>query len=431
MAKRKLKPKVVTDSTINAFMKKFSMKVKAPWDGKLALGTIGPSEVAIGVRATGIPDEVGIFVRYKNLEDIMNRDIFDIPTLTDAGLIDILTPKISVPKGKYRNLRSGTPVIYPTGIISVDTALGWGGFFGGLAHRLWGPSQSGKSVLLYMLMITAYNLFRKGSLLINQERSFDEDMFDMLGGGPLIDSGMLKVFDSSMGEEAYEEAVDGVRSNQFAIAGIDSITGLMSESEIQKHLSKNPRLGDKARLQTRFIEKVLPFLHETTTALAMIAQTRVKTDDSRAYRDSVSGSYAGAEGMKPAAADAIEFYSSQSCRFNAPKEIKWNSGRTAMDSHTASGLIDKNRRSRVGRTFSFFIDYDNGVEVEHDLIEHAVKLKIIALDGKAHVLPSGDRFPTNSATITALREDKGLYWNLYREVIKEVQGKHGVALSGK
>lgn len=411
---------------VEAFTKKFNAQVVVPWDGSAQQVDIGPTRVTLASNVRQVLPGSDFLIRLKSIPEIMKRDVWDIPALRSSGLIE---PQVSrtVPVGAYRPMGKKPKIIYPTGILSVDLALS-GGFMGSILSRIWGASTGGKSVILYMAMITAWQLYGKKSLLINPEFDFDEDRFSVLPGGKtMLESEGLLVYDPGASADAYDKVIDLVGSAAYAIIGFDSLTPLKSESELSKSFSDEPRVADKAKAQTRFLEDVLPHLyHKSKSALIMIVQSRKRLGDTRSGMmsqfDEVSGSY-GASGDKPASGDALQFYTQQSLKVFPPTKLVYEKGTRNILGHQITGLVDKNKRAPQGTRFGFYIDYRTGLDLDLQIVNAAIEAGIIELRKQKHVVQLDGQeqiFDSGRECRLALSADRELRKAVYLGVLKHV-----------
>lgn len=399
---------------------KFNAKTASPWDGKRETLKIATHLILICNTVPKGEVEADACLLVRHLDIVMKRDAFAFDVLVKDGLLQVVDPSAVLPKGEYRPLGGRPKIFYPSGIISLDVALN-GGFIGSYMQRIWGASQSGKSLILYMVMIRAWEIYHKPSLLIAGEFAFDEERFcSLVGGREMYEAGGVKIFEPGVGEEALDEGYDKIGQNIFAVVGVDSVNSLKPEEELKKSLSKSARVGAKAAMQTRFIERVLPVLHKTNTALIVIIHNKPDTKESFGTHDPIAGTY-NMEGGKQGAAVAFEYYSTQSIRMNAPRALRRNKEGELLG-HKASGVVDKQRFSPRGRTFEFNIDYYEGIDDREGLVNMAIQQGVIQLRGRRHQF--GDHDFENSGALQEALVDRDLYWNLYHMVYEKFKGEH-------
>lgn len=413
-------------------LEKFKALIVSPWDGNSALVEIGPSRVGIAESAKNLPETSEFHLYPKNLSKVLERDVWDIPSLLDGKLITQKSTK-KTSAGAFRPFGKVQRVIYPTGLLSIDSALMLGGFLGKMCHRLWGASNGGKSVILNLTCITAWEMYRKKSLIINSEFTFDEERFmSLTGGREMLEEGGLEVYEPGNGTDAYNKAEQLVSSGDYAIIGFDSITPLQSPDEMSRDMGERQSPGSKAALQARFIENILPNLyHRTNSALIMIIQNRhmgagASQAQANAKFDLVSGAFSGQKD-KPASGDAVQFYVQQSLKINAPSKMTYDDDGN-VTGHRASGFVDKNHHAPMGKKFEFNIDYYNGIDTITDIAKNAVRLEVVQLDRNKHVIPDniisgGLSFPSAKKFSEALTKDRELRRMIYLAVIEKVNPK--------
>ena len=327
------------DQLIKSFIKKFNAQVVIPYDGSICQLDIGHNRVTITGSVKSLPPGTEFMIRPRNLLKILERDVWDAPLLLEAELLEEQY-KRTIPKGSFRP-RGGKPkIIYPTGIPSVDTALN-GGWLGRTIGRIWGASEGGKSVILYMTMITAWLLFRKRSLLITPEFDFDEERFSVLPDGKeALGNDALEVYEPGTGTDAYDEILDKVSGGSFGVVGIDSISPLKDATEMGKQIKDVEKVAAKASIQSRFLDSLMPVLyHQSNTAFIAVAQSRgtIARGGHQSHFNSISGTYSR-DGAKPSASDALQFDAQQSMRVNAASNPKFDGGN--MIGHLCTGYID-------------------------------------------------------------------------------------------
>lgn len=415
-----------SEELVQAFISKFNAKVVIPWDSKLTQVEVGPTRVVITARAQKMPPGTECILRLKDIVKVLERDVFDIPALIDAELLEQHYSR-SVPVGMFRPKGGVNRVIYPTGILAVDKATGIGGFYGKIMSRIWGASTGGKSIILYMAMITAWHTYRKRSLLINPEYDFDEYRFSVLpGGAEALKADAIDVYEPGSGDDAYDKSVDMMSTGDYGIIGLDSMTPLKSASEMEKGAGDAARVAQKAGMQTRFIEDALPHLyHQSNAAFIVIVQSRRRITTGRATEGlfEPSGAYApGSE--KQAAGNALQFYTQISLKVNPPVKVVYDNAKN-MIGHLVTGVVDKNKHAPQGMRFEFPIDYTKGLDQVTAMINTAVMDDIIILSKTRHIIPAkitGTElvFKNNKECRAAIEADRDLARAIYTAILCKI-----------
>jgi recombination protein RecA len=160
--------------------------------------------------------------------------------------------------------------VIPTGAISLDVALGIGGFPRGRIVEIYGPESSGKtSVALHAVA----NAQKSGGIaaFIDAEHALDPDYAKKLG----VDTDALLVSQPDTGEQALEIADMLIRSGAIDIIVIDSVAALVPRAEIEGEMGDS-HVGLQARLMSQALRKIAGALNQTKTTAIFINQLREK-----------------------------------------------------------------------------------------------------------------------------------------------------------
>jgi recombination protein RecA len=160
--------------------------------------------------------------------------------------------------------------VIPTGAISLDVALGVGGFPRGRIVEIYGPESSGKtSVALHAVA----NAQKAGGIaaFIDAEHALDPEYAKKLG----VDTDALLVSQPDTGEQALEIADMLIRSGAIDIIVIDSVAALVPRAEIEGEMGDS-HVGLQARLMSQALRKIAGALNQTKTTAIFINQLREK-----------------------------------------------------------------------------------------------------------------------------------------------------------
>ncbi|MFI5203092.1 MAG: recombinase RecA, partial [Flavobacteriales bacterium] len=118
--------------------------------------------------------------------------------------------------------------VIPTGSVTLDMALGIGGFPRGRVIEIYGPESSGKTTLAIHAIAEAQ---KRGGLaaFIDAEHAFDKSYAERLG----IDTENLLISQPDNGEQALEIADHLIRSGAIDIIVIDSVAALVPKAELE------------------------------------------------------------------------------------------------------------------------------------------------------------------------------------------------------
>ena len=160
--------------------------------------------------------------------------------------------------------------VIPTGSISLDVALGIGGFPRGRIVEIYGPESSGKTSLALHAIANAQ---KAGGIaaFIDAEHALDPDYAKNLG----VDTDALLVSQPDTGEQALEIADMLIRSGAIDIIVIDSVAALVPKAEIEGEMGDS-HVGLQARLMSQALRKIAGALNQTKTTAIFINQLREK-----------------------------------------------------------------------------------------------------------------------------------------------------------
>jgi recombination protein RecA len=160
--------------------------------------------------------------------------------------------------------------VIPSGSISLDIALGIGGYPRGRIVEIYGPESSGKTTLALHAVANAQ---KAGGIaaFIDAEHALDPDYAQKLG----VDTDALLVSQPDTGEQALEIADMLVRSGAIDIIVIDSVAALVPRAEIEGEMGDS-HVGLQARLMSQALRKIAGALNNTKTTAVFINQLREK-----------------------------------------------------------------------------------------------------------------------------------------------------------
>ena len=172
-------------------------------------------------------------------------------------------------KGSIMRMNSAeiadVPVI-PTGSITLDQALGVGGYPKGRVVEIYGPESSGKTTLAIHAIAEAQ---KAGGIaaFIDAEHAFDSSYAQKLG----VDVDNLLISQPDNGEQALEIADSLIRSSAIDIIVIDSVAALTPKAEIEGEMGDS-KMGLQARLMSQALRKLTASISKTKTVCIFINQ---------------------------------------------------------------------------------------------------------------------------------------------------------------
>jgi len=176
-------------------------------------------------------------------------------------------------KGSIMRLGENTKfdiAVIPTGALSLDLAMGVGGFPRGRVIEVYGPESSGKTTLCLSVAVQAQRLGGVAAF-IDAEHAFDPTYAKKLG----LNLDDLLISQPDTGEQAMEIAETLVRSNAVDVIIIDSVAALTPKAEIEGDMGDS-HMGLHARLMSQALRKLTGAISKSKTCVVFINQIREK-----------------------------------------------------------------------------------------------------------------------------------------------------------
>jgi len=280
--------------------------------------------------------------------------------------LDLAISQIEKQYGKGSIMRLGNkdvlvPVnVIPTGSISIDAALGVGGFPRGRVIEVYGPESGGKTTLTLHVIAEAQRLGGQAAF-IDAEHALDPSYARKLG----VDVDNLLVSQPDNGEQALEIAEALIRSNAVDIIVVDSVAALVPRAELEGDMG-DAQMGLQARLMSQALRKLTAIVSKSKTCLIFINQIREKIGVMFGNPETTTGGR------------ALKFYSSIRVDIRRIQSIK--EGDRVVGSRTRAKIV-KNKVAAPFREAEFDIIYGEGVSREGDLIDLGVARGLLEKSG--------------------------------------------------
>ncbi len=248
----------------------------------------------------------------------------------------------------------------PSGSLSLDIALGVGGFPRGRIIEIYGPESSGKTTLCLHVIAEAQ---RQGGIcgFVDVEHALDPAYAARIG----VDVESLYISQPDTGEQALEIAEALVRSNAMDVVVLDSVAALVPRAEIEGEMGDS-HVGLQARLMSQALRKLTGAIKTTNTCMVFTNQLRQKIGVMFGNPETTSG------GM------ALKFYASVRLDVRRIESIKQAD---AVVGNRTRVTVKKNKVAPPFRIAEFDIMYNEGISTVGDLLDLGVEYDILSKRG--------------------------------------------------
>ena len=250
--------------------------------------------------------------------------------------------------------------VVPSGSLSLDIALGIGGYPKGRIIEIYGPESSGKTTFALHAIAEAQKQGGKAAF-IDAENSLDPQYASRLG----VDINELLLSQPDNGEQALEIAEALVRSGAISVIVIDSVAALVPQAEIEGEMGDS-HVGLQARLMSQALRKLAGIINKTGTVAIFINQLREKV-----------GVMFGNPEVTPGGR-ALKFYSSIRLDIRRSEQIKLG---TDIIGNKTNVKVVKNKMAPPFKTCQVDIMYGTGVSAEGELVDLAAEANVIEKSG--------------------------------------------------
>ena len=247
-----------------------------------------------------------------------------------------------------------------SGSISLDIALGIGGYPKGRIIEIFGPESSGKTTFALHAIAEAQ---RKGgrAAFIDAEHALDPVYASKLG----VNINELLLSQPDNGEQALEICEALVRSGAISIIVIDSVAALVPQAEIEGEMGDS-HVGLQARLMSQALRKLSGIVNKTNTVVIFINQLREKV-----------GVMFGNPEVTPGGR-ALKFYSSVRLEIRKGEQIKL--GSDCIGNRTNIKVV-KNKMAPPFKSCSVDIIYGEGVSITGEIVDLGVESNVLEKSG--------------------------------------------------
>jgi len=281
-----------------------------------------------------------------------------------------------------------------SGSISLDIALGAGGYPKGRIIEIYGPESSGKTTFALHAIAEVQKEGGRAAF-IDAEHSLDPVYASNLG----VDINELLLSQPDTGEQALEICDALVKSEAVNIIVIDSVAALVPQAEIDGEMGDS-HVGLQARLMSQALRKLSGSINKTNTIVIFINQLREKVGVMFGNPETTPGG------------KALKYYASVRLDIRKIENIKQDG---EVVGNRARVKVVKNKVAPPFREAEFDIVYGNGISKEGNILDIAVNLDIIE--------KSGSWFSYNGERVGQGRENVKKYLSDNPEIMSEVEKK--------
>lgn len=291
-----------------------------------------------------------------------------------------------------------------SGSLSLDIALGIGGYPKGRIIEIYGPESSGKTTFALHAIAEAQKLGGRAAF-IDAEHALDPTYAAKIG----VNINELLLSQPDNGEQALEICEALVRSGAISVIVIDSVAALVPQAEIEGEMGDS-HVGLQARLMSQALRKLSGAINKTNTIAIFINQLREKVGVMFGNPETTTGGR------------ALKFYSSIRLDIRRAEQIK--DGNNIIGNKTAIKVV-KNKMAPPFKSCNVDIMYGEGVSKEGEIVDLASEAGIIEKSGawysyNGEKLGQGkenvkELLKTNSALCNELEEKTREYYEIAKK----------------
>ena len=321
--------------------------------------------------------------------------------------LDAVLMQIEKQYGKGSIMRLGDEAgkteieVIPTGCLTLDLALGCGGFPRGRIVEVYGPESSGKTTVTLHAIAEAQKMGGVAAF-IDAEHALDPVYAKKLG----VNLDDLYVSQPDTGEQALDIVDALVRSSAVDIIVVDSVAALTPKAEIEGDMGDS-HMGLQARLMSQALRKLTAIVNKSKTCVVFINQLREKVGLVFGNPETTTGG------------QALKFYASIRLDIRKVDTLKDTDG--AIGNRTKAKVV-KNKLAPPFRQAEFDIVFGEGISQEGCIMDMGVQYDIIN--------KSGSFFSYNGNKIAQGREKLRLFLKENPEIKAEIEQKIRDAAKG-
>ena len=277
-----------------------------------------------------------------------------------------------------------------TGSLSLDYALGIGGYAKGRIVDVFGMPSSGKSLLT---MLAIKELQKKDGIAcyIDAEHSFSSTWAKKLG----VDPSKMLIPQPDTGEDAFNIIVKCCESGNVPLVIVDSVPALLPSATLDREIADGPKIGDVAALMSWGIKKILKTVYKSKTVVIFINQLRSKIGNVYGNPEEATGGL------------ALKFYAAVRLDVGVVGSSKIMDGANVLG-HRIRVKVIKNKVATPYKHAEFNLYLDSGIDNKDELADLAFESGIISAGAAGWFEYDGKKYQ-GKPKLLELLSDKGMY----------------------
>jgi len=285
----------------------------------------------------------------------------------------------------------------PSGSVSLDLAIGIGGFPKGRVVEIYGPESSGKTTLAIHAIAECQ---KQGGLaaFIDAEHAFDRFYAEALG----VDTENLLISQPDNGEQALEIAENLIRSGAIDIIVIDSVAALVPKSEIEGEMGDS-KMGLQARLMSQAMRKLTATIGRTGCCCIFINQLREKIGVMFGNPETTTGG------------NALKFYASLRLDIRRNGSALKDKDGNMVGNHVKVKVV-KNKLAPPFRVAEFDIMFGEGISKVGELVDLGSDADIIQKSGAWYSYEGTKIAQGRDAAKQFLLDNPELAWEIEQKI---------------
>lgn len=293
----------------------------------------------------------------------------------------------------------------PSGSISLDAALGIGGYPRGRVIEIYGPESSGKTTLALHAVAEAQ---KEGGVCayVDAEHAMDPEYAKKLG----VKIDELLISQPDTGEQALEIVESLVRTGKIDIIVIDSVAALTPKDEIEGEMGAQ-HVGKQARLMSQALRKLAAIVAKSKTIVVFINQIRMKIGVMFGNPETTPGG------------NALKFYAS--VRLDVRRIAQIKKGEDVIGGRVRVKVV-KNKVAPPFRVAEFDLIFPDGISKEGEMIALGEKYGLIQKSGASYKYGDTQLGRGYDAARTFLKENKDVSKVLLKEIRVHLTAGQGV-----